>query len=400
MSNIKVLIQASSRSWAGGRDICMGLVNGEIAIVRTIKRALTAFPEAQFCLVAPEFDRGGELKGIVDEIADKRLQAFYGFDESPLSRMVAASTELQDDDYIVRVDGIHFCFDTNLSKQMVNLAQKKNLDCIKLPADFPVHFSSEVFRVGALRELIKILNKPELAKFHVHPKCYFELNRYDYQFEYLYSLPQYTDEYLKECRQLTQEIYEIPRLEVSNKRIAFADTLSYHYQLALKYLNNNMKVLDVACGDGYGVRMMSSFLAEVHGADLEPETIANAKAYSTKENIAYFVEDITGMSFDDACYDAVTCFETLEHVQENACLKELQRIIKPGGMLVLSTPQNSFGHIPVNSCHIVEYSLDYLLKLVGQYFFVVKVIGIKAGTIHDDADPYGTNTFLVCIKPL
>ncbi|MEI8602824.1 hypothetical protein P4S55_19645 [Shewanella sp. PP-Sp27a-2] len=137
MSNIKVLIQASSRSWAGGRDICMGLVDGEIAIVRTIKRALTAFPEAQFCLVAPEFDRGGELKGIVDEIADKRLQAFYGFDESPLSRMVAASTELQDDDYIVRVDGIHFCFDTNLSKQMVNLAQKKTLIALSYLPIFP-----------------------------------------------------------------------------------------------------------------------------------------------------------------------------------------------------------------------------------------------------------------------
>lgn len=400
MSNIKVLIQASSRSWAGGRDICMGLVDGEIAIVRTIKRALTAFPEAQFCLVAPEFDRGGELKGIVDEIADKRLQAFYGFDESPLRRMVAASSELNDDDFIVRVDGIHFCFDTNLSQQMVSLAQKNNLDCIKLPADFPVHFSSEVFRVGALRVLVTILDKPELAKFHVHPKTYFELNRYDYKFEHLESLPQYTDDYLRECRQLAQAIYDIPRQEVNNHRIASGDRLGYHYQLALKYLKSNMKVLDIACADGYGVRMMSTSLATVHGADLDPESVAYAKAHSSQKNVEFFVEDITDMSFDDDSYDAVTSFETLEHVSEEACLKELQRIIKPGGMLVLSTPQNSYGHIPVNSCHIVEYSLDYLLNLVGQYFHIVKVIGIKAGIIHDDADPYGTNTVLVCIKPI
>ncbi|BDA59841.1 class I SAM-dependent methyltransferase [Shewanella xiamenensis] len=400
MSNVKVLIQASSRSWAGGRDICMGLVNGEIAVVRTIRHALAAFPDAQLCLVAPEFDRDGELNKVVEIIADKRLTAFYGFDESPLKRMIAASIELTDDDYIVRVDGIHFCFDFNLSQQMLTIAQQKNLDCIKLPADFPVHFSSEIFRVGALRELANLLTTPELAKFHVHPKTYFELNRYDYKFEHLKVLPQYSDEYLNECRQLAQPIYEIPRQEVNSHRIASGDILGYHYQIALKYLKKNMRVLDIACADGYGVRMMSSSLSLVHGADLDAESVNFARQNSSQQNVEFFVEDITNMSFDDNSYDGVTCFETLEHVPEDACLKELLRIIKPGGMLILSTPQNSYGHIPVNSCHLVEYNLDYLLKLTGQYFHVVKVIGIKAGIIHDDADPYGTNTVLVCIKPI
>ncbi|MDH1469606.1 class I SAM-dependent methyltransferase [Shewanella sp. GD03713] len=400
MNNIKILIQASSRSWAGGRDICMGLVNGEIAVVRTIKDALAAFPDAQVSLVAPEFDRDGELNNVVEVIADKRLTSFYGFDESPLKRMIAASVELSEDDYIVRVDGIHFCFDSNLSQQMLAIAQQKRLDCIKLPADFPVHFSSEVFRVGALRELVNILNTHELAKFHVHPKAYFELNRYDYNFEYLSVLPQYSDEYLKECRQLTQPIYEIPRQEVNSHRIASGDRFGYHYQIALKYLKKNMKVLDIACADGYGVRMMSSSISLVHGADLDAESIAFARQHSAQKNVDFFVEDITNMSFDDNSYDGVTCFETLEHVPEDACLKELLRIIKPGGMLILSTPQNSYGHIPVNSCHLVEYNLDYLLQLMSRYFHIVKVIGIKAGIIHDDTDPYGTNTVLVCIKPI
>ncbi|MEL4242395.1 methyltransferase domain-containing protein [Shewanella xiamenensis] len=399
MSNIKVLIQASSRSWAGGRDICMGLVNGEITVARTIKRALKAFPAAQLCLVAPEFDQDGELGGVIEYVKDKRLKAFYGFDESPLKRMIAASIELADNDYIVRIDGIHFCFDVELSQKMLAIALQKKLDCIKLPADFPVHFSSEVFRVGALRELVKLLDKPELEKFNIHPKIYFELNRYNYNFEYLRTLPQYSDEYLRECRNLAKDIYDIPRLEVGSKRTIWADTPSYHYQLALEYLNSNMKVLDIACGNGYGVRMMSTFLAEVHGADLDPEIINLAKAYTHEKNVEYYIEDITNLSFEDDSYDAVTCFETLEHIPEDDCLKELRRIIRPGGMLVLSTPQNSYGHIPVNACHIVEYSLDALLKLVGRYFLVVKVIGIKAGTIHSDADPYGTNTVLVCIKP-
>ncbi|MDP5030997.1 MAG: class I SAM-dependent methyltransferase [Paraglaciecola sp.] len=400
MNNVKILIQASSRSWAGGRDICMGLVNDEIAVVKTIRQAFGAFPSAQFCLIAPEFDRNGELSKVIEKVADCRLKAFYGFDESPLKRMIAASLDLADEDYVIRVDGIHFCFDTNLTRQMLEIAQHKRLDCIKLPADFPVHFSSEVFRVGALRELEKILNIPELAKFHVHPKTYFELNRYDYRFEHLSTLPEYSDEYLKECRLLAKELYNIPRLEVSNKRTDWADTLSYHYHLALNYLKSNMKVLDIACGNGYGVRMMSEVLTEVHGADIDFEIIAYAENKSEQTNVSYFVQDVNNMDFDDASYDAVTSFETLEHVPAESYLKELRRVIKPGGMLIISTPQNSFGHIPVNACHLVEYSLESLLKLVGQYFLIIKVIGIKAGTIHSDSDPYGTNTFLVCINPL
>ncbi|HDS1201901.1 TPA: methyltransferase domain-containing protein [Shewanella algae] len=400
MNKVRVLIQASSRSWAGGTDICMGLVDGEIAVVRTVKRALSAFPEYEVRLAAPEFDRSGALDQIVSDLNDPRLTAFYGYDESPLKRMLAAAEDLNDEDYILRADGIHFCFDTDLSKEMLALAQSRQLDCVKLPDDFPVHFSSEVFRVGALRKLVTQLQAPEDAKFHVHPKCYFALNRHEFSFEYLLSTPRYSDEYLSECRRLANAIYEIPRQEVNGKRIASGDRLGFHYELALRYLKPNMKVLDIACADGYGVRMMSESLAQVHGADLDPESVAFAKAHSPQKNVDFFVEDITAMSFADNSYDAVTSFETLEHVPERECLSELKRIIRPGGMLVLSTPQNSLGHIPVNACHLVEYDLDYLLKLVGEYFHIVKVIGIKAGIIYDNADPYGTNTVLVCINPI
>lgn len=255
MNKLRVLIQASSRSWAGGTDICMGLVDGEIAVVRTVKRALSAFPEYEVRLAAPEFDRSGALDQIVSDLNDPRLTAFYGYDESPLKRMLAAAEDLNDEDYILRADGIHFCFDTDLSKEMLALAQSRQLDCVKLPDDFPVHFSSEVFRVGALRKLVTQLQAPEDAKFHVHPKCYFALNRHEFSFEYLLSTPSYSDEYLSECRRLANAIYEIPRQEVNGKRIASGDRLGFHYELALRYLKPNMKVLDIACADGYGVRM-------------------------------------------------------------------------------------------------------------------------------------------------
>ena len=147
------------------------------------------------------------------------------------------------------------------------------------------------------------------------------------------------------------------------------------------------------------MQILAKHLTEVHGADLDPESINNAIQNNTLSNTNFFVEDVTKMSFSSSSYDAVTSFETIEHVPDHECLKEIKRILKPGGILVLSTPQNSIGHIPVNSCHLIEYSLKSLLELVNQHFIVIKVIGIKAGVIIDDNDPYGSNTVLICIKP-
>lgn len=399
MTKTKVLLQASSRSWAGGVDICMGMVEEEITVVRTLKRIFEHFPEMNVTLIAPEFDRGGELDAIVNSINQETLSIYYGHDDSPLNRMIDASKELSDDDYLIRIDGIHFCFDFNASYQMLELAQKEQLDCIKLPDDFPVHFTSEIYRVGALRSLDKKLISAEDKKFRIHPKSYFVMNSNEFNFKYLPELPTYSDEYLTRCRKLATAIYEIPRQEVNDKRVVSGDRLGFHYELALKHIKKSMKVLDIACADGFGVRMMAQQLNEVHGADLDPESINVAKNLSTAMNTKFFVEDVTSMSFDSSSYDAVTSFETLEHVPENACLEEIKRILKPGGMLVLSTPQNSIGNIPVNSCHLIEYSLKQLINLVSKYFIIIKVIGIKAGIIIDENDPYGTNTVLICIKP-
>lgn len=89
---------------------------------------------------------------------------------------------------------------------------------------------------------------------------------------------------------MAQAIYEIPRQEVNSHRIASGDRLGYHYQLALKYLKSSMKVLDIACADGYGVRMMSTSLATVHGADLDPESVAYAKAHSSQKMLHFLLK--------------------------------------------------------------------------------------------------------------
>jgi 2-polyprenyl-3-methyl-5-hydroxy-6-metoxy-1,4-benzoquinol methylase len=175
--------------------------------------------------------------------------------------------------------------------------------------------------------------------------------------------------------------------------------LSYHYQLACHWLNTTFRVLDIACGDGFGSKEVSPSVQSVIGADIDADIIAVAKAdKSMPPNVKFQIEDVTDLSFDDETFDAVLSLETIEHVDSNLFLKETSRVLRSEGLLILSTPQNSLGRIPINATHVIEYSLDEVLDLDRPYFVVMKMIGFKAGKIHFEDDPRGTNTFLVLKK--
>jgi 2-polyprenyl-3-methyl-5-hydroxy-6-metoxy-1,4-benzoquinol methylase len=111
------------------------------------------------------------------------------------------------------------------------------------------------------------------------------------------------------------------------------------------------------------------------------------------------VEDVLGLSYADSTFDVVLSMETIEHVpDETMYLEEIRRVLRPGGRLVLSTPQNSFGAVPFNGNHFKEYSLKELKALVSKYFEIEHVIGFKAGRVYFEDDPIGTNTLMVLRK--
>ncbi len=399
MAGQRVVVQASSVSWAGGPDYCMTAIEGHPVVYWTVKRVVEDIPESEVVIAAPAFDRGGRLEFLGDAFGRGRVSLFYGHDASPLDRILDACADLGDEEHIIRVDGLHFCFDTKASLSMLALARSDHFDCVKLPDDFPVQLASDVYRVGALRLLDKSLTGSGQAVYRVHPKFFMFMRNDLFHCAYLEELPQYSDDQLMDCRRRCEPIFRVPRMDVSEgRRIWSGDQLSFHYELALQYLQPDMRVLEVACGDGFGVRIMAPKTAEVHGADIDAEVVAEARRRTDCPNAFFHVEDVTGMSFGSEEFDAVTSMETFEHVDPHAYLGEVRRVLRPGGLLVLSTPQNRMGRIPLTSCHVREYSLSELLDLCRQYFAVVKVIGIKAGRIVVPDDPYGMNTVLVCTK--
>ena len=136
-----------------------------------------------------------------------------------------------------------------------NQRKMQSLDCVKLPDDFPVHFASEVYRVGALRRVAKMLALPgggDLPRASSilllsHAPIYFVVVILRI---FLFTVMTFC----LAAGLLRNRFIAAPRQDVNNTAISAGDQLSFHYELAIEELRPSFRVLDVACGNGYGTR--------------------------------------------------------------------------------------------------------------------------------------------------
>jgi SAM-dependent methyltransferase len=96
-------------------------------------------------------------------------------------------------------------------------------------------------------------------------------------------------------------------------------------------------------------------------SNFKVETFDIVKTYSPDH-----VGDITrtNVNIADSSYDVVACLEVLEHtLNPFAAIRELRRILKPGGFLLLSAPLNWRIHGPIPDCwRITEHGFKVLLR--------------------------------------
>ena len=397
------IVQASSRSWAGDNEHCMYLLDGYPAIYWTIKRIYENFNSSKIIIIAPEYDRNGELNNLKDFFND--LEIFYGFNESPLRRIIEVTNSFDDEEFFVRINGLNFLFEINYLRNMVILAKEKLLDCIKLNDDFPVHYTCEVYKISALRKLHNLIQNNQIKNYQIHeihPK--FILMQLEI-FKTEYYLPSYEIDSINNqlYREKMKQIMFEERQNVENiNQMKLGDQLNYHYELAKEFLvSKNIrhgKILDIACGTAKGLQFFLDTELELYGADYDLLLINNNKKQFTETSIIFMKEDIMKTSFKNNMFDIILSMETLEHVNPNKMLLELQRIIKNNGYLILSTPQNSYDGECINPEHLYEYSLKEVIDLVSKYFTIEKIVGLKAGRIYFENDLIGANTMIFAKK--
>lgn len=96
-------------------------------------------------------------------------------------------------------------------------------------------------------------------------------------------------------------------------------------------------LLDAGCAWGYATRCFATRAA--HAAGIDPDVTAIAVARHRYPEIDFVQATLEDLPFDDESFDVVTCCDTLEHVaDERGSLEEIWRVLRPGGVLILSTP--------------------------------------------------------------
>lgn len=136
---------------------------------------------------------------------------------------------------------------------------------------------------------------------------------------------------------------------------------------------SNQKILDVGCGDGRISFEVFQKGAEVWGVDYSERAISFAKILSP--NVNFEICDIKKMPFKPNFFDKIILIEVLEHIHPMEIpfvLRELNRVLKRGGQLVITVPTIL---TPVQTKHYQHFSKKKIEKDLESFFKIKKIIG-------------------------
>ncbi|MET0638203.1 MAG: glycosyltransferase [Chitinophagaceae bacterium] len=194
----------------------------------------------------------------------------------------------------------------------------------------------------------------------------------------------------------------VPIPSLLDDEIAFEHFHRYH---AVKGISAGKTVLDIACGEGYGSSIMAGVAREVIGVDIDPESVDYAiKTYGSASNLKFIAGNATAIPLGNASVDMVVSFETIEHLNESdqeLFLKEIKRVLRPDGALIMSTPdriQYSDRYNYKNEFHLKEFSRPEYEEFLLQYFGTVSLYlqGYEVISAITPTDPQLIDEVAVC----
>lgn len=159
-------------------------------------------------------------------------------------------------------------------------------------------------------------------------------------------------------------------------------------QIALEHLHRYLfacdlaagkDVLDIACGEGYGSALLAARARSVVGVDIAEDAVRHAATRYQLANLRFMTGTCHQVPLDAASLDLVVSFETIEHVdRHDVMLGEIKRVLRPGGILLISSPEKSQYTDAVsqnNPFHVKELYNDEFRALLAAHFAHVAVGG-------------------------
>jgi SAM-dependent methyltransferase len=155
----------------------------------------------------------------------------------------------------------------------------------------------------------------------------------------------------------------------------------FHRYAFARELVAGRRVLDAACGEGYGSVLLAASATAVTGVDRSEESIAHAHSRYQAANLDFQAADCMDLPYADDHFDCVVSFETLEHLADHdRLMREFRRVLQPDGFLLLSSPDKavySEKQQNRNEFHVRELYRDELENLLGEHFPAYRLYGQK-----------------------
>ena len=163
-------------------------------------------------------------------------------------------------------------------------------------------------------------------------------------------------------------------------------THAFFFKTSLPYITNK-KVLDIGCWSGMFESMAIDKVKHITGIDPSKKAITMAKKQNPKAT--FFVGKAEKLNFRNNTFDAVIFCEVIEHIpkgHEDRVIKEISRVLKPGGHVVLTTPHNHPISILLDPAFFLishrHYSVNYLKKLITNNGFKIKHQSLFGGIFY------------------
>jgi len=153
------------------------------------------------------------------------------------------------------------------------------------------------------------------------------------------------------------------------RRLTAETWLENKYQLlSLLEVNSQAKVLDIGCGNGSFTRMMADKIGSAYVLGMEINQELSRQAYEINHIDAVTADAGKKLPFSDRTFDLVVANQLIEHLDDtDTFVKEVYRILRPGGVCICSTPNLAslhniicliLGYQPF-TCHVSDEAEDY-----------------------------------------
>lgn len=165
-----------------------------------------------------------------------------------------------------------------------------------------------------------------------------------------------------------------------------SDTVVRQRQLAAYYKAQDYirgkSVMEIGCGEGFGTEVLAEEAEEILAIDYSQKAVNAARNRLPSSEVNFRIEKAPPVKAPDGRFDAVVMFQMIEHLQNpEPLLKEVRRVLKSGGTLLVSTV-NKEESLSENPFHLHEFDGAELEAVLGQYFARVEIFGLFGDGIH------------------